>query len=65
MAENLLRGCGSKELLKEAWTKNEAGWIKVLGEPEYLRLKGLTTHLVKQLDAPPTDLVISDDEVPF
>jgi hypothetical protein len=65
MAENLLRGCGSKELLKEAWTKNEAGWRKVMDQPVYLRLKGLTTHLVKQFDAPPADLGISDDEVPF
>jgi len=65
MAENLLRGCGSKELLKEAWTKNEAGWRKVMEQPVYLRLKGLTTHLVKQFDAPPADLGISDDEVPF
>jgi hypothetical protein len=65
MAENLLRGCGSKELLKEAWTKNEAGWRKVMDQPVYLRLKGLTTHLVKQFDTLPADLGISDDEVPF
>jgi hypothetical protein len=65
MAENLLRGCGSKELLKEAWTKNEAGWRKVMDQPVYLRLKGLTIHLVKQFDAPPADLGITDGEIPF
>jgi hypothetical protein len=36
-----------------------------MDQPVYLRLKGLTTHLVKQFDAPPADLGISDDEVPF
>lgn len=52
LASNLLKGCGSKELLKDAWDKNEAGWKKVLDEPSYLRVKGLCIHLVKQFDEP-------------
>lgn len=52
LASNLLKGCGTKEMLKDAWDKNEAGWKKVLDEPSYLRVKGLCIHLVKQFDEP-------------
>ena len=69
MATNLLKGCGTKEMLKDAWTHNEAGWRKVMDEPAYLRLKGLTMHLVKQFDEaakpPADDFGIGLDEVPF
>lgn len=71
MAENLLRGCGTKEMLKEAWTRNEGGWRKVMDEPAYLRLKGLTMHLVKQFDAPSKPApeegfdALNGDEIPF
>jgi len=70
LAANLLRGCGSKEMLKDTWTRNEAGWRGVMDEPTYLRLKGLTMHLVKQFDEqskppPAEDLGIADDEIPF
>ena len=70
LAANLLKGCGTKEMLKDAWTRNEAGWRKVVDEPSYLRLKGLTMHLVKQFDEqskppPAEDLGIADDEIPF
>ena len=70
MATNLLKGCGTKEMLKDAWTHNEGGWRKVMDEPAYLRLKGLTMHLVKQFDEatkppPADDFGIGMDEVPF
>lgn len=69
LAANLLRGCGSKEMLKDAWTRNEAGWRGVMDEPTYLRLKGLTMRLVQQFAEPPPppaeDLGISEDEIPY
>lgn len=69
MATNLLKGCGTKEMLKDAWTRNEGGWRKVMDEPAYLRVKGLTMHLVKQFDEaakpPADDFGIGDDEIPF
>lgn len=69
MATNLLKGCGTKEMLKGAWTHNEAGWRGVMDEPAYLRVKGLTMHLVKQFDEaakpPADDFGIGDDEIPF
>lgn len=71
LATNLLKGCGTKEMLKDAWTRNEGGWRKVMDEPAYLRLKGLTMHLVKQFDAPPKPApeegfdALNGDEIPF
>lgn len=71
MAENLLRGCGTREILKEAWTRNEAGWRGVMDEPAYLRVKGLTMHLVKQFSEPPKPApakgfdALNGDEIPF
>ena len=38
MAVNLLRGCGSPEMFKDAWLKNKDGWQKVLGRDAYARL---------------------------
>jgi recombination DNA repair RAD52 pathway protein len=52
LASNLLKGCGTKEMLKDAWDKNEAGWKKVLDEASYLRVKGLCIHLAKQFAEP-------------
>ena len=39
MAINLLRGCGSKELFAEAWTKNKDGWRKVMEPDAYARVQ--------------------------
>lgn len=52
LASNLLKGCGTKEMLKDAWDKNEAGWKGVLDEPSFLRVKGLCIHLAKQFAEP-------------
>jgi hypothetical protein len=68
MATNLLKGCGSKEMLKDAWERNEKGWRGVMDEAAYLRLKGLCIHLAKQFAEPPPpadDFGIGDDEIPF
>lgn len=71
MATNLLKGCGSKEMLKDAWEHNQAGWRGVMDEPAYKRVKGLCIHLVKQFDerakpAPSEGFdVLNGDEIPF
>lgn len=76
MAVNLLRGCGSAELFKDAWLKNKDGWKRVLGNEAYARLAAEMKRLaanftVKEEPPPPPEpehagaLAISDDEVPF
>jgi len=56
-AANLLKGCGSSEMLKDAWERNEKGWRGVMEEAAYLRLKGLCIRLAKQFS--------EADEIPF
>lgn len=74
MAVNLLRGCGSKELFADAWTKNKDGWRKVLGDDAYARLvaemKRLAARFPKdepQAPAPPAEdaFGIGSDEIPY
>ena len=51
MAINLLRGCGSPELFKEAWTKNHEGWRKVLAPADAKRVWAVKDELVAKFKA--------------
>lgn len=77
-AINLLRGCGSAELFKEAWAKNFQGWKEVLSEADYKRVLTVKTDLVnrfvreaeeaKAREKPAEDFRRQDpfdDEIPF
>lgn len=73
LALNLLRGCGSKAMLQDAWEKNKAGWKGVLPREAYARLINEVSGLVERFNAderakepPPADSFgIGDDEIPF
>lgn len=73
LAVNLLRGCGSKELFADAWTKNKDGWKRVLAPDAYARVVAEMKRLAGQFpkdepkpSAPPADdFGIGADEVPF
>jgi hypothetical protein len=74
MAINLLRGCGSAELFKDAWNKNKDGWRRALDRGAYERvvaeMKRIATGFTPKPEptpAPPPadDFGIGDDEIPF
>lgn len=51
MATNLLRGCGNKAMLQDAWNKNKAGWKGLLSREAYARLIGIVTECVEAFNA--------------
>jgi hypothetical protein len=75
MATNLLKGCGSKELFKEAWEKNRDGWKRVLDRDAYARVVGVMKDCAARFAAEPEpeppppasadEFGIGDDEIPF
>jgi hypothetical protein len=72
MAINLLKGCGSKELFKEAWEKNKDGWRGVMERDAYARvvavMKDCAARFAEPLPSPPPaadDFGLGDEEVPF
>jgi hypothetical protein len=73
LAINLLKGCGSKELFKEAWEKNKDGWKGVMERDAYARVVAVMKDCAARFAEPPSspppppadDFGISDDEVPF
>jgi hypothetical protein len=46
MAINLLRGCGSPELFKDAWAKNFEGWKKAMSPEDYTRVQTVKAEVV-------------------
>jgi len=71
LASNLIEGCGSREMLQDAWEQNKAGWKGVLDNAAYLRIAGLTKSCLARMTAPeappspPVESPIFDDEIPF
>lgn len=55
LAINLLRGCASKELFKEAWEKNKDGWKGVMEPAAYARVVAEMRRIAGtfQKDSPP------------
>lgn len=72
MACNLLRGCGSAELFKDAWLKNKDGWKDVLSRDDYARVVDVMQEEAKRFAPkakapaakPDPGAVLGDDDIP-
>jgi hypothetical protein len=73
MAINLLKGCGSKELFADAWTKNKDGWKRVMDHDAYARVVAEMKRLAAQFAEPQPPATppkaddgfgLGDDEIP-
>lgn len=72
-AINMLRGCGTSEMLKDAWERNKDGWKAILDAPAQKRVTAEVHRLAAAFKAaappppspPEADFGITDDEIPF
>lgn len=72
-ALNMLRGCGNKAMLEDAWKRNKDGWKNLLPRESYAKLIGEVSGLVEKFNAeerkpepkPVETFDVDDLEVPF
>jgi hypothetical protein len=51
MAINLLKGCGSSDMFREAWTKNFEGWKQIMDPADYAKVQAVKAEMVKKFQA--------------